>query len=102
MIFILTAGADTHHLTNISTFDFHTQEKQTNYCKCSSNIFHLDHYDHLNHDEHLDHDDFLDHDDHLNNDDHRIWKEVGGCTKQVGGFLIPYNLQLACVRQGFS
>ena len=43
------------------------------------------------HDDHEDNHDLLDHDDHLNHDDHRIWKEVGGCTKQVG-------LQLACVR----
>ena len=54
------------------------------------------------HDDHEDDDDLLDHDDHLNHDDYRIWKEVGGCTKQVGGYLIPYNLQLACIRQGFS
>ena len=60
------------NVPNISTFDFYTQEKQTNYSTFSSNIFHLVH------DDHLDHYDHLDHDDDLNNDDHRIWKEVGG------------------------
>ena len=59
---------------------------------------HRDHNCHLDYDDHLDHEDHLDHDDHLDHEDHHICKEVGGCIQQVGGCLISYNLQLACVR----
>ena len=47
----------------------------------------------INHDDHGDHGNHDDHDDH---DDHRVCKEV---QKQVGGCLVLYNLQPACVRK---
>ena len=59
---------------------------------------HNSHDDHLNH---LHHDDHLEDDDHLNHDELMTIKFVRKLEvvhKKVGGCLISYNLQLACVR----
>ena len=62
--------------------------------KQQDNDDHHDDHDHGKHDAHADHDDHGDH------------EEIGGYMKklevvhkEVGGCLISYNLQLACVRK---
>ena len=56
-------------------------------------------YHHLHH---LDHDDHLEDDDHLDHDELMTIKFVRKLEvvhKEVGGCLISYDLQLACVRK---
>ena len=95
MIFILTAGADTHHLTNISTFDFYTQEKQTNdqvlfilTIMTTSTMMSI-----------LTMMTFSTTMTISTMMTIVFGRKLEVVHTQVGGYLIPYNLQLACVRK---